>query len=148
MNLKTGFREANQYLVRTTGPSVKNPNANEASYKPKHVKLLNNEATGRIIGWKWKPDSETPRSRGKNAKLLWTPGGAPMLASLVREVKSLQKRGVYRVWSPPNIYFFCFTCVEKQLLEITWIFFQICQKILRKDFFFHIEISYVHNFLG
>ena len=38
--MKTWFRNANQYLTRTTGPWVKNPNASGASYKPKQVSFI------------------------------------------------------------------------------------------------------------
>ena len=34
---KKKFRNANQYLTRTTGPRVQNPNTGAASYKPKQT---------------------------------------------------------------------------------------------------------------
>ena len=37
---KKKFRNGNQYLTRTTGPWVKNPNVSEASFKPKQSSYI------------------------------------------------------------------------------------------------------------
>ena len=55
IKVRTRFRKTIQYLMRTIWPLVKNPNASEASHRPKQQK---NEATVRKIKWKWKFDSE------------------------------------------------------------------------------------------